>query len=203
MATFMCSIANKGTLYYPRLFKGVADLEGDVKASIPVRIHNQLDISPSIYKAVHEAMLAVVEEGTGRKAGGIPGLKLAGKTGSAQFFRTYNGTKMKDTRAWFYGFAPFESPRYAFCFFVEGGDSGGGSAAPLAHQMLERIMALERGETAPMTYLAPAAGHFRGLQVFVPKEVPQAQAPDQAAVVPDDNDTPAPAPTKPARHGWF
>jgi penicillin-binding protein 2 len=170
MAGLMAAVANGGTVYYPRLVEKVTDFDGNVKVNIPTRERAQLGVSMSDLTAVRQALAAVVENGTGRKAG-IDGVKIAGKTGTAQFPTTINGRRMKDPRCWFYGFAPYENPRYVFCFLVEGGVGGGATAGPIAHDVLTKLFAMERGEYTPtMNYLAPAIGHFHGVQEAAPTE---------------------------------
>jgi len=65
--------------------------------------------------------------GTGH-ASAIPGLRIAGKTGTAQRYNHLDN-------AWFVGYAPAENPRIAICVFVEEGGHGGTIAAPIAQKM--------------------------------------------------------------------
>jgi cell division protein FtsI/penicillin-binding protein 2 len=62
----------------------------------------------------------------------IPGLTMAGKTGTAQ--RMSKG-KMKNN-AWFIGWAPVENPKIAVCVYVQEGGHGGTDAAPIAKKMI-------------------------------------------------------------------
>src|ERR1700677_4738719 len=84
MATFLCSVANGGTVYQPRLYSHVVDYKGDTVAEIPAgQVYNTLGVKSSDLKAVQEGMREVVSEGTGTQAQ-VPGFELAGKTGTAQ-----------------------------------------------------------------------------------------------------------------------
>lgn len=88
-------------------------------------------------------MSAVVTNGTGGSAA-VPGVKTAGKTGTAELRSTQgdcdpanppaDGCPDKDdksdTTAWFAGFAPFTSPRVAVAVQLPGQGQGGDSAAP-------------------------------------------------------------------------
>ena len=81
-------------------------------------------------------MIGVVEAGTGTEAR-LPGVQVAGKTGTAQ-----TGPSGREGLAWFVAFAPATSPRIALAVVVEGaGDSknetGGRLAAPMAKQVLQ------------------------------------------------------------------
>jgi penicillin-binding protein 2 len=75
-------------------------------------------------------MLAAVEgeEGTGRAAA-IPGVRVAGKTGTAQ-------NPHGDDHAWFVCFAPYENPEVGICVMFENGGHGAEVAVPAARQLL-------------------------------------------------------------------
>jgi cell division protein FtsI/penicillin-binding protein 2 len=85
-------------------------------------------LGPGVAASLQELMHLVVTSGTGTAAF-IPGLDVAGKTGTAQFG---DGTQ---THAWFVGF----SGHLAFAVLVEGGGVGGQVAAPLARSFLEKL----------------------------------------------------------------
>lgn len=166
MAVMMGSIANGGTVYYPRLvmaITGYEDGEEKVIKEFPVSVRGALGVTPGSIQAVKDSLRAVVEEGTGRRAG-VEGYAVAGKTGTAQFWMTLNGRKVKDLRAWFNGFAPFEEPRYVVTVVVEGGSGGGSTAGPLVNEILTQVFAMENGEEPEMVYLTPAVGHFAGVK---------------------------------------
>jgi len=80
-------------------------------------------------------MQLVVQAGTGTNAQ-IPGVPVAGKTGTAETSipGVYN--------AWFVSFAPANNPRYVVAVVVEKQPNGfGGSiSAPIAKAILERLL---------------------------------------------------------------
>ena len=84
-------------------------------------------------------MVRVVQSGTGTAAQ-IPGVTVAGKTGTAQ-----HGTGQAP-HAWFIAFAPADDPLYAIAVLVEHGGSseaettGGRVAAPVAAQVLRALL---------------------------------------------------------------
>jgi penicillin-binding protein 2 len=90
--------------------------------------------------------------GTGGKAR-LPGVKVAGKTGTAQAMTEGK----KDTIAWFACFAPYDSPKYAIAVMVQGGEHGGSVAAPIATRILSRALAMDQGTfDAQVAWVAPA-----------------------------------------------
>ena len=83
-------------------------------------------------RTVSEALEAATEYGTARLAR-PPGVKVAGKTGTAS--DPGNG----QIHAWFAGYAPAESPRVAVMVFLEQG-AGGRDAAPVARQLIQAAL---------------------------------------------------------------
>ncbi len=64
MATFLCAVANGGTVYQPRLYSHVENYKGETIAEIPPgQVYSQLGVKPSDLQAVQEGMKEVVEEG--------------------------------------------------------------------------------------------------------------------------------------------
>jgi cell division protein FtsI/penicillin-binding protein 2 len=91
-------------------------------------------------ETVREALAAVVERGTG-VAARVDGLRVGGKTGTAQ---NPHGAD----HAWFVAVAPVDSPAVAIAVLVEHGGGGAATAGPVARRVLERLEARERW-TAP------------------------------------------------------
>jgi penicillin-binding protein 2 len=191
MATFLCSVANGGTVYQPRLYSRVENYKGDTVAEIPPgQIYNTLGVKPSDLKAVQEGMREVVDEGTATRAQ-VPGYKIAGKTGTAQAWIKLNGEVRRDLKCWFYCYGPFEDPRYVTCVVVEGGVWGGTTTAPIAQEIMSRLFALDKGSQENVTFLQPAQGNFNGATPVSPKIDPDSTA----AVNADNPDAPSTAPS--------
>jgi penicillin-binding protein 2 len=166
LATFLCAVANGGTVYQPRLYSHVSNYKGDTIAEIPEATpYNTLDVTPAQLKTVQEGMYDVVEEegGTGNATAKIPGYHMGGKTGTAQHYRRVDGVKKQDLTTWFYCYGPFESPRYVTCVMVEGGTWGSTAAAPVASEIMRRLFAMDAGETETVQPLKPLAGNFNGV----------------------------------------
>ncbi len=91
----------------------------------------RLPLRPEVLELLRQGMdEAVNAPGGTAQAARLPGIRVCGKTGTAQ------NPHGKD-HAWFIGFAPREAPRIAFCVMVENAGFGGAVAAPLARQLLE------------------------------------------------------------------
>ncbi len=81
---------------------------------------------------IADAMRAVVTRGTATAAA-VSGLKVCGKTGSAQV------TGQEQTNAWFIGFLDEPDLPFALCVVVEDGGGGGQAAAPLAAKIFNEL----------------------------------------------------------------
>lgn len=99
-------------------------------------------ISDQDFSKLKDALIAVVEEGggTGAKAR-IPGIKVGGKTGTAQVIGYESLAKgiakgKTGDHAWFVAFAPAEKPEIALAVLVEHGGHGGSAAAPIAQRVM-------------------------------------------------------------------
>ena len=109
----------------------------------------------------------MVEEpgGTGGLAR-VPGLRVAGKTGTAQVVRLEQHEGLEESEipvrfrdhAWFGAFAPADDPQIAVAVFVEHGLHGGSAAAPIARRILEVWFAKQEGNeaTSEGTHVAQA-----------------------------------------------
>jgi penicillin-binding protein 2 len=166
LATFLCSVANGGTIFQPRLYSHATNYKGETIAEIPSgTVYNTLNVKPSDLKAVQQGMYDVVETegGTGYATAKIPGVHMGGKTGTAQHYRYVDGVKMKDLTTWFYCYGPFENPRYVTCVMVEGGTWGSTAAAPIASEIMKRLFAMDSGAPQEnVATLSPLEGNFKG-----------------------------------------
>jgi penicillin-binding protein 2 len=137
MAIFISTIANGGIIYPPTLVDSIVSYNG--KRVLTNTHHGKkVKLDGNTIAFLREAMLEVVQNqyGTGRTAD-IQGVKVAGKTGTAQ------NPRGKD-HAWFAAFAPYDNPTIALVVFVENVGMGGEIAAPIARKILEYVFR-ERG----------------------------------------------------------
>lgn len=135
MAMVAAGVANGGVVMQPYLVQSViaSDLSV-VESADPQELSRAVDAD--VAAQLTRMMEAVVEDGSGRRAQ-IDGVRVAGKTGTAQ---TGNAGR---AHAWFISFAPADDPQVAVAVIVEnGGDAadeagGGAVAAPIARQMMQ------------------------------------------------------------------
>ena len=124
VARMLSAVANGGTLFAPRLARRVLAADGfEVMSYAPVS-SGKLAVAPESLATLREALRMAVEWGTGTAAA-VPGLAVAGKTGSAENPRGI-------PHAWFAGYAPADRPALVVVAFVEHGFRGGVTAAPIA-----------------------------------------------------------------------
>jgi peptidoglycan glycosyltransferase len=127
MATIAATVANRGLRPTPRL-------------ELDSRAHYTRATTPRVARTVAKMMVQVVREGTGTAAA-IPGVVVAGKTGTAELGNTVDqeGNKNQsapDTDAWFAAFAPVRKPRIAVGVLLVQAGAGADVGAPAAHDLL-------------------------------------------------------------------
>ena len=138
MAMVSAGIANKGTVMKPYLVKDTRSSNLDlIDQTQPEQLSQA--ISPAVAAALTRMMVTVVQSGTGTPAQ-IPGVQVAGKTGTAQHVKGGN------PHAWFTAFAPASDPQVAVAVVVEDGGNagseayGGAVAGPIARAVIEAVL---------------------------------------------------------------
>ncbi len=132
MALVAAAIGNGGVIMEPHVAAAIRTRDGDLVRRVQPGEWRRAT-TPQVAAAMTAMMVQVVERGTGTRAR-IPGVTVAGKTGTAEV--------VSGAHAWFIAFAPAEEPRYAVSVLVEGGGvlgseaSGGRVSAPIAARML-------------------------------------------------------------------
>lgn len=127
MCLVTCAIANEGVIMRPFMVDEVRDSKNQLlKKVIPEKWLIPLEKKEA--EIISEALKISVAWGTGLKAR-IPGVEVAGKTGTAQ-------VENQASHAWFVGFAPAKNPRVAVAVVVENGGAGGQVAAPIAKELI-------------------------------------------------------------------
>jgi len=134
MAEVAAAVANRGRLMAPHLTERIVDPEGRTVERISPRVQSVV-MKPSTATSVTAMMEAVVNEGTGTQAQ-IPGVQVAGKTGTAE---TQIGAAINNV--WFIAFAPAANPKVAIAVTLEHVPGQGAAfAAPVARQVMEVLL---------------------------------------------------------------
>jgi peptidoglycan glycosyltransferase len=137
MALVGSAIAKGGVEMTPHLVKEIRDPSGRVIKTIRPEPWGR-PISSSTANAMTQMMIKVVESGTGTAAQ-IPGVTVAGKTGTAE-------TTSGNPHAWFVSFAPAQNPKIVVAVVVLNGGSlgseatGGQVAAPIARAVIQAAL---------------------------------------------------------------
>jgi peptidoglycan glycosyltransferase len=135
MALIAGAIGNGGTLMVPQFVLEIRDSTGRIVRSFGQEEYGET-MSEQSAQTLTTMMVSVVEAGTGTAAQ-IPGISVAGKTGTAQ----QGGGR--NPHAWFVSFAPAQNPTIAVAVIVmDGGDlgseaTGGAIAAPIAKAVIQ------------------------------------------------------------------
>ena len=128
IANLCATIANRGWFITPHVVKEIEDTVID--AEYTRRRHPT--VSPGHYQPVAEGMRMAVLGGTCRAAD-LPGIEVAGKTGTAQ------NPHGRDHSA-FMGFAPYDNPKIAVAVYVENAGFGATFGVPIGSLVMEKYL---------------------------------------------------------------
>jgi cell division protein FtsI (penicillin-binding protein 3) len=152
-ASVYATIANDGVRLTPRVIKAIGGPDGQLQpqpAGQATRV-----VSPKTAQKLRLMLESVVsDDGTAIKAA-IPGYRVAGKTGTADFYDDKLG-KYSGYTASFIGIAPADKPRLVIAVFLQqpkNGHYGGVLAAPVFQELM--TYALAREGVAPTGAKAP------------------------------------------------
>jgi len=134
MAEVAAAVGNRGRLMKPQLTDRIVQKDGRVKERIQPDLQSVV-MKPETADELANMMSRVVEEGTGTAAA-LAGIRVAGKTGTAE-----TGPNREFTQAWFICFAPVENPQMAVAVTIPNASGQGGTvAAPIAKSVLEALL---------------------------------------------------------------
>jgi penicillin-binding protein 2 len=142
MAQAMGVIATGGTFHQTRLVKQIQSIDNRVVSAYSDRVRAELNISEETIADLRKGLVMVTTDGTGtgRRAATVKGVKVAGKTGTAQ----WGPVSKRRNAAWFAGFAPADNPLYAFAAVVEGNPgetiAGGANAGPVIGSIVSALL---------------------------------------------------------------
>ncbi len=171
IAVAYAAIANGGQIVRPRIL-----LEGAPTDEKPA-VEGRLPVSPENLTLIRDGLEGAVSErhGTGGQSR-LPGVRVAGKTGTAQVvhIRVTEGIEDDDIpmrhrdHAWFVAYAPAEAPEIVVVALVEHGGHGGSAAAPIVQRVLARYFEKREMRDAADAVVASV------LPARTPEEVPVA-----------------------------
>lgn len=151
------AIANGGVLMQPRVVKSILNDDGSVQTRFePQRIRQV--IAQQTAATLSDILVGVVERGTGKEAR-IPGVRIAGKTGTAQQL-TDGAYNRQNYTASFVGFYPAEKPRVAMIVMLDRPTVniyGGGTAAPIFRRIVQKTMTMLQLDAGTMNKIAASA----------------------------------------------
>jgi peptidoglycan glycosyltransferase len=136
MALIGAGISNGGVIMTPHVLSEVRNSEGEVVKRYEPQQWLQA-IPADVAATTRDLMVNVVQSGTGTRAQ-IPGIRVGGKTGTAQ-------TGLDTNHVWFVGFAPADAPKVAVAVVLENlpvasEATGGVFAAPIAKAVMEAVL---------------------------------------------------------------
>lgn len=138
MAMVAAGIANGGDVMQPYVVQAVRSPDVEILDEADPKVLHQA-VSGGVADELTQMMVGVVENGTGTNVQ-IPGVEVAGKTGTA------NSAASRSPYAWMVTFAPAEDAEVAVAVFIEsaaverGDVSGNGLAGPIAKRIMEAVI---------------------------------------------------------------
>lgn len=137
MAMVVAGIANQGRVMKPYLVGEVQSADSDtIDAPEPEELSQA--VSPETAAGLTEMLVNTVNDGTAGPAA-IPGIQVAGKTGTAE-----SGRDDVPPYAWFVSFAPADNPQVAVAVMIESADvdeiAGGLLGGPIAKSVMEAVL---------------------------------------------------------------
>lgn len=153
MAVAYAALANGGRVVRPRIVLRREARDGEPAQEIEPEERGSVPVDDQHLARIREALEAVVGEpgGTGGRAR-VPGVRGAGKTGTAQVVHLAptehlaedEGPMKYRDHAWFVSFAPVEAPEIVVAVLAEHGGHGGSAAAPIAGRVFQRYFEKKR-----------------------------------------------------------
>jgi penicillin-binding protein 2 len=140
VARLLAAVANGGTLVTPHLVTEVSVPGGKVLFKSSAAPAGQLHVSAKTLAVLQSGLAAVVTRGTAASIQ-IPGLTVAGKTGTAE-------NPHGRPHAWFAGYAPVDNPRLVVVALVENVGFGAEHAAPIVQRVLQVAFGISPGGAA-------------------------------------------------------
>jgi penicillin-binding protein 2 len=141
------AISMGGRMVVPHVVNPEGLPSGYVETANYTEVKN-VPIDPNGWKFITDAMTRVLLPGGSAPSAGVPGIDIAGKTGSAQIVSLTTRAKFKNSEdlaqnGWFVGFTPRRNPDIVVCVLFQGGEHGK-LAARLATQVIKAYVDKQR-----------------------------------------------------------
>ncbi|MBC2837788.1 penicillin-binding protein 2 [Robiginitalea sp. SC105] len=137
LANMTAAIANRGWFYTPHLIKQIG---GDDISDPKFTQKHYTTIDPQHFDPVIRGMADVYEKGTAKWLS-IPGVKIAGKTGTVENYTKIDGVRTQLTdHSLFVAFAPVDNPKIALAVYIEHGYYGARYAGHIASLLIEKYL---------------------------------------------------------------
>jgi penicillin-binding protein 2 len=153
VAIAYAGIASGGKLFKPRIVLAVEDQDGDFVKGPEPELLGTVSVSSEHLAIITRALEGVVHEkhGTGARAR-VPGVRVAGKTGTAQVVRLKHTEDLEEDEiplkhrdhGWFAAFAPVEAPEIVVVALAEHGGHGGSAAGPIVQAVMARYFEIHK-----------------------------------------------------------
>ncbi len=139
MAMVAAAVADNGRLMVPHLTQSIVNPDGQVVETVRPQLYSQV-MKPSTAQAVGTMMENVVKDGTGTAAA-LVGVRVAGKTGTAQDCSNLALIACQYNQDWFIAYAPVQAPQIARAVTVSHqlNGFGGTIAAPIAKAVIQAL----------------------------------------------------------------
>jgi len=146
---FTSALANGGIRFKPLVLKTIETSERKVVIQSRSQITGRLPAGKSTLDIVKKGLWGVVNDSNGTARGArVVGIDISGKTGTAQVVGRKDDEDDREivrsdhlkAHAWFLAYAPSTAPEIAVVVFIEHGESGSGSAAPIARELIKTYL---------------------------------------------------------------
>lgn len=137
LANMTAAIANRGFFYTPHIIKQIAN-NSNLDPLYTQRRYTTID--KEHFEPVIDAMHNVYKYGTAKWLR-VPGIEIAGKTGTVENFTRIDGERVQLTdHSIFVAFAPVDNPKIALAVYIEHGYYGGRYAGHIASLLIEKFI---------------------------------------------------------------
>ncbi len=137
LANMVAAVANRGWYRTPHLIRKIDGKDIDIPKFTERKFTT---IEPQYFEPVIEGMADVYNKGTAYNLR-IPGIAIAGKTGTVENYTRIDGVRTQLTdHSLFVAFAPVDKPKIALAVYIEHGYFGARYAGHIASLLIEKYL---------------------------------------------------------------